>query len=78
MRDKWVPIDFKYERNTNVGDIQKHYFRLYSCNKKSFIRVMEGSFCHVKKDYRDKIKNIPRGLWCDFWEYFSYPFNHNF
>ena len=76
--DKCVLIDFRYEPNDNVGDIQKHYFRLYSYNKKSFIRVMEGSFCHDKTDYRDKIKDIPRGMWCDFMQYFSYPFTHNY
>ena len=76
--DKCVLPDFLYEPNENKGDVQKHYFRLYSYNEKFIVRVLEGSFCHDKNDYKEKIKDVPHGIKCDILEHLSLPMNKSF
>ena len=71
--DKCVLLDFLYEPNENKGDVQKHYFRLYSYNEQSIVRVLEGSFCHDKNNYKDKIKDVPQGIKWHILEHWSLP-----
>ena len=60
--DKCVLLDFRYEQNDTFGDIQKHYFILYSYNEHSLVRVLEGSFCHIKEGLGNKICDVPMDL----------------
>lgn len=60
--DKCVLIYYKYEPHKCYGNIQKHYFLMFSYRKKEIIRVLEGSFCHEKDDFRNKLSDVPKNL----------------
>ena len=61
--DKCILLEYFYEPNECLGDMQKHYFRMYSCTKMENVRVLEGSFCHTKFDFRKKIDDVPDKFW---------------